>query len=235
MNIDFTSYVDSLLSGVRYIPNTLKLIFIPLLLGLIIGTFFAYLRFKKVKVVDQLIAVFVTVKRGIPITISLLLLNLFFILFYGKFMEFFHLEKSIQDISIIGIAVFSLTLSEICLIEEAMRTALLSLDKGQWEAAKSIGMTEYQTVVRVIIPQLIPVALPNLTNIFLGLIKNSSIVVVIGVVDIMVGCVKPADITYRYFEAYLAAATIYWFINIIFEAGLRQFEKYSKRFRREVK
>ena len=56
----------------------------------------------------------------------------------------------------------------------------------------------------------------------------------IGVVDIMVGCTKPAETTYMFFEAYLAAAVIYWIINIFVEFALRRYENCSKKFRREL-
>lgn len=234
MKIDFKCFLDSLKSGILYIPNTLSLVLIPLVLGVILGTFLAYIRFKKIKVASQIIAVFVTIYRGVPIVVALLLYNMIFLLFYGSWQKFFHWKTSIQDINVLWIAIFAMTVSETCFMEEAMRSALLSIDKGQWEAGKSIGMKEYQLVFHVIIPQLIPAALPHLTNLVLGCIKNSSVVVAIGVVDIMVGCTKPAEITYMFFEAYLAAALIYWVINIFVEALLRKYENYSKKFRKEV-
>ncbi|MBO6101247.1 MAG: amino acid ABC transporter permease [Spirochaetaceae bacterium] len=234
MGIDLQCFNDSLKAGIQYIPNTLSLVFFPLVLGLIIGTILAYIRFKKIKVASQIIAGFVTIYRGVPVVVALLIYNMIFLLCYGSWQQFFHWKKSIQDINLLWIAVFALTLAQICGMEEVMRSSLLSIDKGQWEAAKSIGMKEHQLVFHVIIPQLIPAALPHLTNLILGCIKNSSIVVAIGVVDIMVGCTKPAEITYMFFEAYLAAALIYWVINIFVETALRKYENYSKKFRKEV-
>lgn len=234
MGIDLKCFADSLKEGLFYIPNTLRLVFIPLVLGLVVGTFLAYVRFKKVKVASQIIAGFITFYRGIPVVVALLIYNMIFLLSYGGWQRFFHWKRSIQDINTLWIAIFALTLAEICGMEEVMRTSLLSIDKGQWEAGKSIGMREQQLVFHVIIPQLIPAALPNLTNLTLGCIKNSSVVVAIGVVDIMVGCTKPAEITYMFFEAYLAAALIYWVINIFVEAALRKYENHSKKFRKEI-
>ena len=234
MEIDFACFADSFKNGIIYVPNTLKLVFIPLVLGLVFGTFLAYIRFKKVKIASQIIAAFVTIYRGIPAVVALLIYNMIFLLFYGKWKELFHWKTSIQDINILWIAIFALTLAEICGMEEVMRSSLLSIDKGQWEAGKSIGMKEYQLVFHVIIPQLIPAALPHLTNLILGCIKNSSVVIAIGAVDIMVGCTKPAEITYMFFEAYLAAAVIYWGINIFVEMLLRKYENFSKKFRREI-
>lgn len=232
MDIDFKAFSDSFKNGIIYIPNTIKLILIPLIIGFLVGTFLAYLRYKKVKIASQAITAFVTFYRGVPVIIAMLIYNLIFLLFYSSWQAFFHWKRNLQDINLLWIAIFALTLSEICGMEEIMRTAFLGIEKGQWEAGKSIGMKEHQIVLHVIIPQLIPIALPNLTNLTLGLIKNSSVVISIGVVDIMVGCTKPADITYSYFEAYLAAAMIYWGINIIVEFSLRKYEHYSKKFRK---
>lgn len=234
MEIDFECFADSFKNGIIYIPNTLKLVFIPLALGLILGTLLAYIRFKKVKIASQIITGFVTIYRGIPIVVALLIYNMIFLLFYGTWQNFFHWKTSIKDINIIWIAIFAMTMGQVCAMEEVMRSSLLSIDKGQWEAGKSIGMKEYQIVFKVIIPQLIPAALPHLTNLILGCIKNSSVVVAIGVVDVMVGCTKPAETTYMFFEAYLAAALIYWIINIFVETALRKYEKYTKKFRKEI-
>lgn len=234
MQIDFESLVSSLKSGITYIPNTLLLVLIPIVFSLIFGTLVAYARVEKVKVVSQIFAVFITIYRGIPTVVALLLYNLLFLTEYEKIQKFFHLKTSIQDINVIWIAVFALSLQTFCLTEENLRSAFLSIDKGQWEAGYSVGMTKWQILKEIIIPQLIPVAIPFLTSILVGLVKNSSIVISVGVVDIMVGCTIPANVNYRFFEAYLAAALIYWGINAILEFLMRQYEKHGKRFKKEV-
>lgn len=234
MQIDFESLISSLKSGITYIPNTLLLVLIPIFFSLIFGTLVAYARVEKVKGISQIFAVFITIYRGIPTVVALLLYNLLFLTEYEKIQKVLHLKATIQDINVIWIAVFALTLQTFCLVEENLRSAFLSIDKGQWEAGYSVGMTKWTILREIIIPQLIPVAIPLLTGVLVGLIKNSSIVISVGVVDIMVGCTIPANINYRFFEAYLAAALIYWAINGLLEFLLGRYEKYGKRFKKEV-
>lgn len=234
MQIDFESLLSSLKSGIAYIPNTMLLVLVPIVLSLIFGTLVAYARVEKVKGISQFFTVFIMIYRGVPTVVALLLYNLLFLTEYEKVRNFFHLKATIQDINVIWIAVFALTLQTFCLVEENLRSAFLSIDKGQWEAGYSVGMTKWEILKEIIIPQLIPVAIPLLTGVLVGTIKNSSIVISVGVVDVMVGCTIPANIDYRFFEAYLAAALIYWVINGLLESLLGRYEKYGKRFKKEV-
>ena len=127
------------------------------------------------------------------------------------------------------LAYFTFTLSRTIILSETIRGAFLAVPKGQYEAAYACGLSTFQTLKKIIIPQMIPVALPALTNNTLGTIKNTSIVMVLGIVDVLYGSTIPCADTYSYVEGYVAAAIIYWAVNALVEAGLVRLEKHFSK------
>jgi L-cystine transport system permease protein len=111
-------------------------------------------------------------------------------------------------------------------ISETMRSALNSVPEGQYEACFSVGLTRAQALRRIIMPQALSFAVPVLCNNFIGLIKGSSIVYVIGILDVLNGAMTSAQINYRFLEAYIAAALIYWALCAAVERASWHMEKY---------
>jgi L-cystine transport system permease protein len=146
-------------------------------------------------------------------------------------LRFFHSSKTIADTESIVIGYFALSLMMICGISEVVRGALLSVDKGQSEAAYVVGLNTPQTIRRIILPQIIPVVLPPLLNSTVGLIKGTSIVYTIGIAEILSGALVPASKKYTFFEGYLAAALVYWILTIIVELLFKLAEKKAGKFR----
>ncbi|MBP3772574.1 MAG: ABC transporter permease subunit [Treponema sp.] len=215
MKFSFEYLWKCLLSGLVYIPVTLRLALIPLFIALFLGTLIALARIFKVPVVEKVFKAFVAVYSGIPLMITLLIFHLIYL-------SCFKPGKN----GTMMLAYFTFTLSRTILVSESVRGAFLSIPKGQYEAAFSCGFSTFQTLRKIIIPQVIPVALPNLTNNTLGAIKNTSIVLVLGLVDVLNGSTIPCADTYSYVEGYVAAAIIYWAINAVVEFFLVRLEKY---------
>lgn len=234
MNFNLAHFNESLVYGLKYLPNTLRLVFVPLAIGLILGTVIALVRVYKVPVIGRLLAVFVTVYQGVPIVVALMIYNLVFMLKFNDLASLLHLKKSISDVDNIWVGIFALSLMAICSISEAVRGALLSIDNGQNEAGYSVGLTTIQTMKRIIIPQMIPVAIPMLTNNVVGLIKGSSVVMAIGIVEIVAGATIPSSRTYSFFEGYVAAAIIYWVLTIVIECLAQRLRQYTGKFRRNL-
>ena len=234
MNFNFAHFNESLVYGLKYLPNTLRLVFVPLAIGLILGTVIALVRVYKVPVIGRLLAVFVTVYQGVPIVVALMIYNLVFMLKFNDLASLLHFKKSISDVDNIWVGIFALSLMAICSISEAVRGALLSIDNGQNEAGYSVGLTTIQTMKRIIIPQMIPVAIPMLTNNVVGLIKGSSVVMAIGIVEIVAGATIPSSRTYSFFEGYVAAAIIYWVLTIVIECLAQRLRQYTGKFRRNL-
>lgn len=234
MRFDLSNFTESLLSGLRYLPYTLKLVFLPLALGLVFGTIIALIRVYKVPVLDKLLALFVTVYQGIPIVVALMIYNLLFILKFNTIASALHIHKSIKDVDTIWVGIFALSLMVICSMSEVIRGALLSVDPGQDEAGSSVGLTKVQTIRRIILPQMLSVAIPSLINNIVGLIKGSSIAMTIGIAEVLTGALIPCSRTYTFFEGYVAAALIYWVFTIFIEYLAGVCENHIGRYRRKI-
>ena len=232
MNFNTAHFYESFLYGMKYFPNTLRLVFIPLAIGLTLGTVIALARVYKVPVLCKLLGTFVTVYQGVPIVVALMIYNLVFMLKFNDLAGFLHIKTKASDVDNIWVGIFALSLTAVCSISEAIRGALLSIDKGQDEAGYSVGLTKVQTIRRIIIPQMIPAAIPTLINHVVGLIKASSVVMAIGIIEIVAGATIPSSRTYSFFEGYVAAAVIYWAFTIMIEYLAKVLRRHTGRFRR---
>ena len=215
MKFSFEYLWKCILSGIIYIPVTLKLALIPLFIALILGTLIALARISKVPVIDKFFKIFVAVYSGIPLTITMLILHLIYL----------NLFKPGKN-GIMLLAYFTFAIGRTIVVSESIRGAFLAIPKGQYEAAYACGFSTFKTLKTIIIPQVIPIALPALTNNTLGSIKNTSIVMVLGIVDVLNGAAIPCADTYSYVEGYVAAAIIYWAINAVVETLLVRLENY---------
>jgi len=234
MGFNFIYFYDSVRSGIEYLPNTFELTFIPILVGLCLGILIAVIRVYKIPFFAPLLAVLITLYQGIPLVVALMIYHLLFMATFNNFAAVLHLSISMADINTIWIGIFALSLHATCYMEESIKGAFFSVDQGQYEAGYSVGLTRLQTLRRIIIPQVIPVALPMLTNNIVGTIKGSSIVMVIGITEVLAGSVIPASKTYAFFEGYIAAALIYWIFTILVEKFARRIEKRGDKYRRNL-
>ena len=215
MKFSFEYLWKCLLSGVVFIPVTLKLALIPLAIALVLGTLIALARIFKIPVVEKVFKIFVAIYSGIPVMVTLLIFHLIYL-------SCFKPGKN----GTMLLAYFTFTLGRTIIVSESVRGAFLSIPKGQYEAAYACGLSTFQTLRNIVIPQMIPVALPTLTNNTLGSIKNTSIVMVLGIVDVLNGSTIPCADTYSYVEGYVAAAIIYWAVNAVVEFLLVRLEKH---------
>ena len=166
--------------------------------------------------------------------VALMIYNLLFKLKFNDIAAFFHLSVTVRDVDIVWVGVFALTMLAVSFISDIIRGALLSVDHGQNEAGYSVGLTKLQTIRRIIIPQMIPAALPGMINAVIILIKSSSIVMTVGICEILMGATLPSSRSYTYFEGYLAAAVIYWMLAIIVETVAHPVSGRVNRFRKVV-
>ena len=109
-------------------------------------------------------------------------------------------------------AVIGLTLHFSAYMAESIRGAILGIDRSQWEAGQSVGMTQLQLMRRIILPQAARVAAPTLLNYFIDMIKSTSLAFTLGVTEMMGAAQKEAAGSFRYLEAFLVVACIYWAI-----------------------
>ncbi|SFU84255.1 amino acid ABC transporter permease [Butyrivibrio sp. M55] len=231
MEIQFDRVVSSLQSGLSYLGNTLKISVIAILLGTIIALIIALVRFYRIPVLSQVFAFFVTVYRGIPIMLILLIGHLLYVMYFDSVARALHLSVTIKDVDIILLGYIILTIGGIPSISETFRGAMNSIDKTQFEACYSVGLNTSQSLRRIILPQMLPVAFPGYINNILGIVKGIPLLSAVGIMEIMSGALVPCSVSYSYLEGYAATAIIYFVLITIILAASKRIEKYLMRYR----
>ncbi len=161
-------------------------------------------RVTKVPVVSQIAAVYVSAFRGTPLLVQI------FVLYYG-------LPSVGIEFTPVTAGILALTLNVAAYLSESMRGAILGIDKGQWEAGLSVGLTWGQTLWNIITPQALRLAVPSLSNSLISLIKDTSLISVITVTELMLATKEVIAETFQPLPLYLAAAGIYWLLSALFE------------------
>lgn len=208
---DLQGYGNLLLKGTLI---TIKLGLVSLLFGLVLGLLGAAAKSSRFAVLRAVASLYTTVVRGVPE-----LLFVFFVYFGGSLLvqallKSFGYTKYIE-ISQFWAGVVALSVMFGAYATEVFRMALQEIPKGQWEAAQSVGMRPLQTFFRIILPQMWMVALPGLGNLTLVLLKDTALVSVIGLQDLMYFSSRAAQSTQQPFTFYMAAALIYLCLTVV--------------------
>lgn len=175
-----------------------KVYFFSTILGFLGGFVLALITLSKNKFFVFLAKAYISVFRGTPLLVQLMLIY------------FATPQLTSYTISALEAGVLSFGLNSAAYISEALRGGILAVDKGQWEGAMSLGVPKHRYLLDIIFPQAIKNALPSLVNESIMLLKDSSLVSVIGVADTL----RWADLiqakTFRAFEAFIVAAAVYY-------------------------
>ncbi len=185
-----------------YVPLTLGMASLAMTLALILASLLAIIRVLRPPVLDPITRVFISFFRGTPLLVQL------FLFYYGlpQLMSF------LTAIDGVTAAIAGITLHFSAYMAESIRAAIIGVDRTQWDAAKSIGMTTGQMLRRIILPQAARVAAPTLVNYFIDIIKSTSLAFTLGVMELMGAAQKEAAGSFLYFEAFILVAIIYWVI-----------------------
>jgi cystine transport system permease protein len=193
--------LPTLLRGTGY---TLLFAVSSLVLGLILGAVVALLRTARVRWLSRLAALYVSCMRGTPLLVQV------FLIYYGLPSIGIRLDP-------ITAGILALTLNVAAYLSESMRGAISAIPRDQWLAGMSLGLTRRQAMRYVIGPQALRVAVPSLSNSLISLVKDTSLVSVIGVTELMLASKEVISTTFRPLPLYLAAAAIYWGLSLLFE------------------
>lgn len=222
---DFQTVIDSIPKLLKYLPVTLEITALSMLFGLLLGLLLAIVKMNRIPVLSQVIAVFVSFIRGTPLIVQLYLSYTGIPLLLKYYNQVNGTDYNINSVPALLFVLVTFSLNEAAYNSESIRAALQSVDKGQIEAAQSLGMTYSQVLKRIILPEAFVVALPTLGNTLIGLLKGTSLAFVCAVIEITAQAKIIAGANYRYFEVYLALAFIYWMVTIIIEQLVRWIEK----------
>ncbi|KLV07075.1 ABC transporter [Photobacterium aquae] len=201
---------------------TIQLSLVSVVVGLLLATLFACGEISRFKAVAWPVTALVTVLRGLPE----LLIVLF--IFFGSSQVFFLLTGQFIEISPFLSGVIALSLIFAAYASQTLRGALKAVPNGQREAASALGITKTQTFFNIVLPQAIRHALPGLTNQWLVLLKDTALVSLIGVTDLLKQAQLTAAATHESFTWYASAAAIYLIITLITQRFVKRLDnKYS--------
>ncbi|WP_226622111.1 amino acid ABC transporter permease [Alloyangia pacifica] len=216
----------TLLKGVQI---TVFVTLVGFALATLIGMGVALMSLSRSLVLRQIARFYTEILRGIPILV--LLLYVAFVLAPGIVAGWNWLAAQlgiepirVRDFSLLWRAILALTIGYSAFIAEVFRAGLLSVDEGQIEAAEALGLSRFQVFRLIVLPQAIRTILPPLGNDFVAMVKDSSLVSVLGVLDVtQLGKVTAAG-NFRYFETYNVVALIYLTMTITLSLLLRRLE-----------
>jgi len=198
------------------------------------GLLIALLGLSDSRALRQFSRFYIELIRGIPV-----LVLLFYIAFVGApgFVQAWNFVISplvdaglvdpllVRDVSLMWRAIIALTIAYSAFIAEIFRAGIQSIDKGQVEAAKALGLSRFQRFRFIVFPQALKVIFPPLSNDFVAMVKDSSLVSVLGVADITQMAKVYAAGSFRFFETYSIVAYIYLVVTIGLSLALRQIER----------
>jgi len=171
-------------------------------LGSSLGLMVALARISDFAVLRWLAFAYVSIFRGTPLLVQILLLY-FGLPYYGIVLD------------PVPAALLALTLFSASYLSENFRSGIIAVDRGQWEAAQSLGMGYWKTMVRVVLPQGLRIAIPSVGSRLIALIKDTSLASTITVVELTRVADQVGAATFRYMEMFLMVGFIYWLINQI--------------------
>lgn len=201
------------------LPLTLAIMFVAIFVGFGLALITTALRVRRIPVISHLADLYVSYARSVPVVLQL------FVAFYG--MPLVALLLGIDDFLTANVAAMvGLSLYHGGYLSEVMRPAYLAVDRGQHDAADSLGYTFRQKITRVISPQAIHIGLPGYGNSIIYLIHNVALVMYIGAADVMATAhlIMERDYNQYQFETYLVLAVIYSILCLIAWLIIRAFE-----------
>ena len=212
----WASGVQALPTLLSYTPTTLGFALAAMVLGLTLGFLVAMARLSRVALLRAVAGVYVSFIRGTPLLVQI------FVIYYGL------PSLGLTFSPVVG-GVLALTLNAAAYLSETLRSAIQAVPPGQREAALSLGLDARQTLWLVVMPQAARVALPSLGNSLISLVKDTSLVSVITVVELMRSAQLVVARTFEPFGPYLMAAVVYWVICSVLEVGQSLLERRLSR------
>ncbi len=216
--IEFFIEYEGYKTVVEGLQNTLKIAICGLLIGIVIGTLIATVRvipkYKLLpKVLNGFCSFYVSLFRGTPIVVQLLV--------------FYYVLLPLMGITItpVQVSILVFGLNSGAYISETMRSGIMSVDSGQMEAGRAVGLSFSTTMMKIVIPQAVKNILPTLGNEFIALIKETSVVSFVGALDLYVAFNNIGTSSYEFMVPYLVMAMIYIVLVLIISAGIKIMER----------
>ena len=226
MTFDFETAVEAFAFILKHLPLTLFLPAVTLLIGIVLGSIVAIVRLRSNKLVNAILAIVVSFFRSVPAILQV------FIMYYSLPYLIAPILSIVTgsvvkpfDVSPYWTAYIFFIIYQTAYQSENIRGALLSVDKGQMEAALAAGLSYYQAYKRIILPQAFAVAMPSFFTYYLHGIKSLALLFTIKIVDIFAAADIFAALYSRRTEPYVADAIIYWLLCVVLTFVFNSWER----------
>ncbi|WP_413627897.1 amino acid ABC transporter permease [Fructilactobacillus vespulae] len=206
MNFDVSYFIAVFPQLLKYIPLTLMMAVVAMIVSIGLGFLITLMKLSKFRILNKIGNVYISFFRGMPGLVQL------FLIFYGLPQLF----PVFKGISAVFAVILGLGFKNSAYLAEIFRSAILSVDKGQIEAGKSLKISDWKIYVYILLPQAFVNALPATGNIFISLIKETSLAFALGITEIFAEGKIIAGSSFRYLETYLAVGIIYWGLVIVY-------------------
>jgi L-cystine transport system permease protein len=230
MEFDFAFMGKAFIQILPAVPTSLMITAGAVIAGMAEAVLLAYVRYYALPVLHNLAAFYVSFFRGTPIVMH------FFLVYYGlpHFLDLFAISLGLQcraaSIPLPALAVLALSFSSSAFFAEILRAGISAVHRGEIEAAQAMGMTPWQTMRRIILPQALAISIPNIGSRCIAALHSSSLAFWICVLEITAKANLVAAYTYQFMEAFIAAAAIYWILTFIMERIITGLEASKTRF-----
>lgn len=225
MQLDFSYLIRTFWLCVKAVPVTLEITIVSLLLAIIPALFIALARIYHVKVIEQFCRIFVSFIRGTPIVLQILIVYSIMPSLLNSFVKSAGWSFNVFEMNPVIYAFVVFGINSSASLSEVFRSAISSVNRGQLEAALSIGETHFQAFRRVVLPQAAVSALPNLCSTTVILIKNTSLAFMMTVREITGVAKIEAAYGYNYVESYIDIFIIYIAVCLLVELIFRKIER----------
>lgn len=231
MNLDISFAIDTLIQIIPGIPVTLGMALGALLIAIPFGFLLALVRVNQIVIVDKIAALYVSFIRGTPIVVQIFLIYSILPALLNQLVEKNNWQIDAYGVSPVIYAILIFGFNTSTHLSEIFRSALLSVPKGQKEAAYTVGLNAFQTYRRIIIPQALSVAAPSMCTASMNMLKNTSLAYMMSVMDITGRAKALAGVGYQYLEAYLDIFIMYLVLCLCIEKLFQAWEKKLLRYK----
>nr|WP_213423809.1 amino acid ABC transporter permease [Bhargavaea massiliensis] len=223
--------IDTFFVALSGVPVTLFVTAVALLTAIPAGFLLALSRVNEIPVIRQITKVYVSFVRGTPIIVQIFITYASVPLLLTALFERYDIQANVYDIHPIWYAFIVFSFSTTAVLSEVFRSSLGTVDRGQLEAAQSVGLTSFQAFRRIIIPQALVSALPNLATATVNLIKATSLGYAMSLQEITLKAKVAANAGYNYIEAYIDIFLVYLILCSIVEFAFKWYERRASRYK----
>lgn len=234
MNLNWKFMFEDIPTVLAALPTTLALTLTSLFFAIVIAVLFGICILKAIPVLKPAVVGFNTFIKGVPLVVQLLFC--YYALPYALRAcdGFLGYAYDPRHPNYFAFAVVAFSFNYGAYLTDVVVSSYRAVEHGQLEAAWSIGMTTWQGMVRIVIPQAVVISLPNMSNYFMWLLKASSLASVVNVFELLAVARASTAVNYAILEGYLVAAGIYWVVCVLAERGLALLNRRVNRYNKQV-